>query len=93
MSGWFYAPAALSPGKEPVVLIAGGVCLGPEPVWTLWRRYKSFAPAKIPNMVFRTSNTRVVLTPTAISQLHVAQFQCFFLNNQSDALIIHGVPS
>ena len=88
MSGQFDAPAALSPAKEPVVPIARGVCLGPEPVWTFWRRYKSFAPAKTPNMVFRTSNPSVVRTPTAISQLHVFQFQGFFFNNQPDALII-----
>lgn len=62
-------------GERTCGPIAGGVCLGPEPVWTLWRRYESFAPAETPKMVFRMSSPSVVRTPTAISQLHVVQFQ------------------
>lgn len=58
-----------------MVPIAGGVCLGPETVLTLWRRYKSLAIAKTPSIVFRTSSLSVVRTPSAVSQLHVLQFQ------------------
>jgi hypothetical protein len=33
VSGQFYAPAALPPGKEPLVLIGYEAGWTPEPVW------------------------------------------------------------
>jgi hypothetical protein len=42
MSGQLHAPAALSPWKEPSVLIGKEAGFTPELVWTLWRREKIF---------------------------------------------------
>jgi hypothetical protein len=40
MNGQFHAPAALSPGKEPPTR-------APDPIWKLWSREESLAPAGI----------------------------------------------
>jgi hypothetical protein len=45
LSGQLHAPAALSTGNQPPVSTAQEAGWVPEPVWTLWRREKSFAPA------------------------------------------------
>jgi hypothetical protein len=45
VSGQLYAPAALPPGEEPPVPIGYEAGWAPEPVWTLWSREKSIAPA------------------------------------------------
>jgi hypothetical protein len=42
VSGQLQAPAALPPGKEPPVPIAGRA---PEQVWALWSTEKSLAPS------------------------------------------------
>jgi len=46
-SGKLHVPAAFSPGKEFPVSFGLGAGWSPEPVWTFWRRKKSFAPAGI----------------------------------------------
>jgi hypothetical protein len=42
MSGRFYAPAPLSPGKEPAVPIGYETWWALEAVWMLWSREKSY---------------------------------------------------
>jgi hypothetical protein len=44
VSGQLHDPAAL-PSEEPQVLTEDEIWRVPEPVWTLWSREKSFAPA------------------------------------------------
>jgi hypothetical protein len=41
VSGQYHAPAALTPGKEPLVPIGQRAGYAPEPVWTLWNTEKS----------------------------------------------------
>jgi hypothetical protein len=45
VSGQLYVPAALPPKKEHLLSIGQEAGWAPEPVWTLWRRDKSLAPA------------------------------------------------
>jgi hypothetical protein len=45
MSCQLHAPAALPPGNEAPAPIEQKAGWAPEPVWTLWRREKSLAPA------------------------------------------------
>jgi hypothetical protein len=57
VNGLLYTPASLPPEKEPVVPIGYEAGWAPEPVWTLWSRRKSLAPAK----------NRTPVVPAAIS--------------------------
>jgi hypothetical protein len=45
VSGQLHSPAALPPGKEPLVPIGYEAGWAPEPFWTRWRREKFPAPA------------------------------------------------
>jgi hypothetical protein len=45
VSGQLHTPAALLLGKEHPVPIGYEAGCAPEPVWTLWSREKSLAPA------------------------------------------------
>jgi hypothetical protein len=45
VSRQLHAPATLQPGKEPPVSIEQNAWWAPEPVWTLWSKEKSLAPA------------------------------------------------
>jgi hypothetical protein len=45
VSGQLHGPAALSPRKETLVSIEQEAGWAPEPVWALWWREKSPAPA------------------------------------------------
>jgi len=45
VSGQLHAPAALPPGKEPMVPIGWGARWAPEPFWTRRWREKFPAPA------------------------------------------------
>jgi hypothetical protein len=42
LSGQLHAPAALPPGKEPVIRIGYEVGWTPEPVWTTWGSKNSY---------------------------------------------------
>jgi hypothetical protein len=44
VNGQLHAPAALPPGKQPLVVIGQEAGLAPEPVRTRWWREKSLAP-------------------------------------------------
>jgi hypothetical protein len=55
MSGQFHAPAALPPGKEPLVSIECGVWLGPT-VRTLWRKVKHHSPFETQTPIPRLSS-------------------------------------
>jgi hypothetical protein len=46
VSAQLYAPADLTPGKEPTVPIEYEAGWAPEPLWTLWSREKSLATAE-----------------------------------------------
>jgi hypothetical protein len=46
VSGQLYTPATLTPGKELLVPIGQEPGLVWDPVWTLWIREKTLAPAK-----------------------------------------------
>jgi hypothetical protein len=45
VSGQLHAPAALPPGKKPLVPIGQEAGWAPEPFWTRWFREKFQAPA------------------------------------------------
>jgi hypothetical protein len=47
VSGQFHAPAALPPGKKPLVSIVKEAGWAPEPVWTRWLGEKLRAPTEI----------------------------------------------
>jgi hypothetical protein len=53
VSDQLQAPADLSPGKWLLVSIVQEVGWIQEPVWTLWSRDKSFAPAVNPTPVIQ----------------------------------------
>jgi hypothetical protein len=45
VGGQLHGPAALPPGKEPLVAIGEEAGCAPEPVWTRWWKEKFPAPA------------------------------------------------
>jgi len=49
VSGQLHAPAALPPGKEPLVPIAQGAGWAPEPVWKRLSGEKFLAPTVTPS--------------------------------------------
>jgi hypothetical protein len=55
-------PGRFTLGEEPPVYIGEEVGRAPEPVWTLWRREKSLAPAGI-----RTSAIQPVTIPVELT--------------------------
>jgi hypothetical protein len=63
VSGQLHAPAALSPGKEPLVPIGKEAGWAPELFWTRWWRYKFPAPG-------RESNPRTPIVQPVAQSLH-----------------------
>jgi hypothetical protein len=57
VSGQLHAPAALPPGKEPLVPTELEAGWAPEPFWTRWWREKFSAPAGNRTLEPRSSNS------------------------------------
>jgi hypothetical protein len=68
VSGRLHAPAALPPGKEPLVPIGYEAGWTPEPFWTRW--WEKFpAPARNRTLKPRTSSPQPSTIPTELSRL------------------------
>jgi hypothetical protein len=100
VSGQLNAPAALLPGKQPLVPIGYYARWAPEPVWTRWWREKFSAPSgleppTIQPVVQRYTTelshpqTRVLLEKLIVTQL-LKKLHAFYGSRNSITLLTNA---